>query len=122
MFQVELGHIAAQQNPVIDLFQNFQVRVGYAQDFFQAETMEGAEPYTFGAFTNGFNDAGLHLACGFISERESEDIFAGKLGIRFEQVANSLGYHTSFAGPGAGHDEQGSFTVFYGAALLCVQA
>jgi hypothetical protein len=122
MFQVELGHIASQQNPVIDIFQDFQVRIGHAQDFFQAKAMEGAEPYAFGAFANGFNDAGLHLAGGFVGEGESEDIFAGKLGIRFEQVANSLGDDASLAGSGTGDDEQGPVTVFHGAALLCVQA
>jgi hypothetical protein len=84
--------------------------------------MEGAEPYAFGAFANGFNDAVLHLAGGFVRERKSEDIFAVKFGIRFEQVANSLGNDASLAGSSTGDDEQRTFAVFYGAALLCVQA
>jgi hypothetical protein len=37
-------------------------------------------------------------------------------------VPDSLGNHTSLAGSGTGDDEQGTFTVFHGAALLGVQA
>ena len=82
--------------------------------------MEGAEPDAFGAFANCLNDAVLHLAGGFVRERESEDIFAVKPGVRFEQVTNSLGNDASLASAGTGNDEQGTVSVLHGTALLCV--
>ncbi len=67
-----------------------------------------------------FHNARFHLAGGFVRERKPQDIFAGKLGVRFEQVADSLGNYASFAGSGAGDDEQGAVTVLDGATLLGV--
>jgi hypothetical protein len=118
MFQIKLGHVAAEQNPVIDILQNFQVRIGYAQDLVQAEAMKSAEPYAFGAIANSSYYAGLHLAGGFVCESQSQDVFTGKLGIRFEQVANALGNDARLAGSGAGDDEQGALTMLHSEALL----
>ncbi len=43
--------------------------------------MEGAEPDAFGALADRLHHARLHLARGFVREREAEDVFTGKLRI-----------------------------------------
>ena len=52
VFQVELGHVTAQQDPVVDVFEHFQIRIRDAQDFFQAEIVKSAEPDAFGALAD----------------------------------------------------------------------
>jgi hypothetical protein len=61
------------------------------------------------------------LAGGFVRKREAKDIFAGKLRIRFQEIANALGDHARFSGSGTGDYEERTFAVFHGAALLSVE-
>ena len=122
MDQVELRDIAAQKNAVIDVVKRLNIRIRRAQNLFEAEGMERAEPDAFGALADGFDDAILHLAGGFVGEGEPENIFAGEIWIGFEQSANALGDDARLAGSGARDDEQGPFAVLDGGALLVVQA
>ncbi len=119
--EVKLRDVAAQQNLMVDIFERLDAGVGALQNLFQAEFVERAEPDAFSALARGFHHAMLHLACGFVREREAENIFAGEVGIRFEQVANALGNHPCFARPRARHHEQRPFAVLDGGALVCIQ-
>ena len=74
--QPEFGDVAAQQNPVVDFVERLNFRIGRAQNFFEAERMERAEPNAFGALARGLHHAALHFARGFVREREPENIFA----------------------------------------------
>ncbi len=93
----------------------------HVQNLFQAESVERAEPHTFSAFARGLHHAMLHFACGFVRERQPENILAVEIGIRFEQVANALGNHPRFARPRARHHEQRSFAVLDGGALVRIE-
>jgi hypothetical protein len=121
VFQVELGHVTAQQDPVVDVFEHFQIRIRDAQDFFQAEIVKGAEPNAFGALADRFHDTRFHLAGGFIGKRQAKDVFAGKLGIAFQEIANAFGDDSRFTGSGTGDDEKRALAVFHSATLLCVE-
>ena len=84
--QSELRDVAPQQDLVIDVFERLNIRIRRAQNFFEAEFMKRAQPYAFGALADRFHHAVLHLARGFVCKREPQNIFAGKLGIRFQQT------------------------------------
>jgi len=83
--------------------------------------MERAEPNTFGAFACRFDYAVLHLARGFVGEREAENAFAGELRVGFKQVANAFGDDARLARAGARDNEKRPFAVLDGSALLRVE-
>ena len=85
MLQVEFADVAAQQDFVVDVIQRLDIGIRGLQNLFEAKFVERAEPDAFGALADGFHHAVLHLPGGFIGERKPQDVFAGELGIRFEQ-------------------------------------
>ena len=119
--EVELGHIAPQQNAVVDVVEGLDFGICLAQDFLEAERMERAEPYAFGAVARGLEHAVLHFGGGFVGEREPENVFAGEIGIRGEQRRDALGDHARLAGARARHHQQGTVAVLDGRALLGIQ-
>ena len=121
-FRSELADIAAQQNSVVDIVKRLNLGIRGAQNLFEAESVEGAEPDAFGALARGFHHAILHLARGFVGEGQAENIFAGEVRVGSEQIANALDDDAGLAGAGAGDDQQGTFAVFDGPLLRRVEA
>src|SRR5579863_1680652 len=91
------------------------------QNFFEAELMESAEPHALSALARRFQQAMLHLAGGFVCECQPEDIFAGEIGIRLQQVADALGDHPCLACPRARDDQQRPFAMLDGHSLRGVE-
>ena len=52
MNQPQLGNVAAQQDPVVDVVERLDVGIRRTQDFFEAEFMERAQPHAFGALAD----------------------------------------------------------------------
>ena len=67
--------------------------------------MERTQPDAFGALANGLHDPVFHLTGSLVGECESENVLAGKLGLRFKEVADSLGDDPRLAGSRACHDK-----------------
>jgi hypothetical protein len=84
MNQRKLRDIPAKKNPVVDVVQGLNVRVRRAENLFQAEGMEGAQPHAFGPLADGLDDAMLHLAGGFVGEGKAENILASETWIGLE--------------------------------------
>ena len=119
-FEFEARHVAAQENPVIDVFEDGVLGAVFAEDFF-AEGVESEDLHVAAAFAAGFDDAGLHFAGGFFCVGEGEDIFAAERGVGIEEMADAFGDDAGLAGAGAGDDEQRAGAVGDGAALGVVE-
>ena len=61
------------------------------------------------------------MAGGFVGEGQSEDVFAGKLRIGFQEMANAFGDDSRFSGSGPGDDQERALAVFHSATLLRVE-
>lgn len=106
---------------MIEIVERFDPNIRRAQNFVEAETVERAEPNTFGAFADRFHHAALHFPRGFIGECEPKNVFARKIGIGFEQMADAFGDDARLAGPRAGDDQQRAVGMFHGKALFGVE-
>ena len=106
---------------MVGIFQRRNIRVRRAQDFFEAEFVERAEPDALGPLADGFYNAILHLAGSFVCKRQPENIFARELGIRFQQVANAFGDDARLPCARASDDKQRPIAVLHSAALLVVE-
>ena len=84
--------------------------------------MERAEPHAFGAFADRFHHAALHLARGFVGERQSQNVFAGQLRIRLQQIANPLDDHARLARARARDHQQRPVAMLHRRALTRIQA
>ena len=119
-FEFEARHVAAEEDPVVDIFENGVLGAVFAENFF-AESVEGEDLDVAAAFAAGFDDAGLHFAGGFFCIGEGEDILPAKRRVGVEEMADALGDDAGFAGAGAGDDEEGAVAVGDGAALGVVE-
>ena len=119
-FELEARHVAAEENPVIDVFEDGVLGAIFFEDFF-AESMEGEDFDVAAAFAAGFDDARLHFAGSFFCVGEGEDIFAAESGVGVEEVADAFGDDAGFAGAGAGDDKERPVAVSDGAALGVVE-
>jgi hypothetical protein len=99
----QTGHVAAQENPVIDV-----VEYGIGNlDFFEdglAERMKGSQRDVAAALACGSDDARIHFAGGFAREGEPEDVFTAQRWIGLQQVADALSNDAGLAGSGAVQD------------------
>ena len=89
-FEFEARHVAAEKDPVVDVFEDGVFGAVFFEDFF-AEGVEGKYFYVAAAFAAGFDDAGLHFAGGFFRVGEGEDVFAAESGIGVEEVTDAFG-------------------------------
>ncbi len=121
MFQLELPDIPAKQDFVIKFVERLDAFVRGAEDFVEAELVEGAEPDRFGAFAQRFYDPMFHLAGGFVGKREPQDVFASEIRIGLEKITNALSNDASLAGSGTRHHEERTVTMLDGGALLGIQ-
>ncbi len=121
MLQFEAADVPAQQDLMIEVFEGLNLGVGGAQNFLEAEFVEGAEPDVFGALANRLHHAIFHLVGGFVGERQGEDVFAREIRVGFEKMADALGDDARLAGASAGDDEERAFAVLDGGALLGVE-
>ena len=119
-FEFEARHVAAEENPVVDVFEDGVLGAVFAEDFF-AEGVEGEDFDVAAAFAAGFNDARLHFAGGFFCVGKGEDILPAKRRVGFEEMADALGNDAGLAGAGAGDDEERAAAVVDGAALGVVE-
>ncbi len=93
---------------------------GFFQQAF-AKGVKRREHHGFSAVAHHSNDARFHLASGFVRERQPEDVFAGKIRVRFEQVPDAFGDDARFSRPRPRDDQQRPFAVLDRAALRVVQ-
>ncbi len=118
-FEFKAAQIAAQQNPVVDVFEGQAVGIDFLEQSF-AERVKGGEDDIFAAFADGFHDAGLHFSGGFLGEGQAKDVFPKQGRVGFQKVANAFGDDASFAGASAGNDQQRAGAVSDGAVLRVV--
>ena len=119
-FEFETGHVAAEQDPVIDVFEDGVLGAVIAEDFL-AKGMKSEDGDVAPSFAAGSDDAGFHFAGGFFCIGEGEDIFAAERGVGFEEMANAFGDDAGFAGAGAGDDQERAVAVGDGTALGVVE-
>ena len=119
-FEFEAGHVAAKENPVVDVFENGVLGAIFAEDFF-AEGVESEDFDVAAAFAAGFDDAGLHFAGGFFCVGEGEDVFAAESRVGLKEMADAFGDDAGLAGAGACDDEERAVAVGDRAALGVVE-
>ena len=95
---------------------------GFAAEEAGAEGVERGEPRGGGrnsGFEEEIGDAGAHFLGGFVGESDGEDGFGGSA------VGDEIGHAerdgASFAGAGAGEDQDGAFGGFGGTTLFWIE-
>jgi hypothetical protein len=119
-FQFQARQVAAEQDPVVDLFQRQAVRVHFFQQHL-AERMERGQHYILATFSGRFHHSRLHLARSFACERQTENVFAQERGVRFQEVADAFCNDARFSGARAGNYQKRAFAVGDGAPLRFIR-
>ena len=83
--------------------------------------MKRCDRHRFPAFARGFHHARFHFAGGFFREGQRQDVFAGNLRIRTQQLADALGDDARFSRARACDHQQRSFAVQDRTTLCLVQ-
>ncbi len=105
---------------MIDFIEHAAVRIGVFQERL-AKGMKRFQGDVLGALPDGFYHASLHLAGGFVGERQAQDAFARKARVGLQQVANAFDDDAGLSGACAGNYEQRPFAMGDGPALRVIK-
>ena len=86
-----------------------------------AERVKRRQRHRFPALASRFHHARFHFARGFPCKRQSQDVLAGKLRIRVQELPDALSDNARFACACARDDQQRPFAVHNRAPLRLVE-
>ncbi len=123
--QVELAQTALDQAAAVVLVVDRErgrvaQTLGLAPQDASAHGVEGADPHGARHGTDERLDARLHLAGGLVREGDGQDLVRPHA-VHTDEIGHAMGQHAGLARTGAGQDEQGTFEVLHGPALLGVE-
>ena len=105
---------------MVELIQHHALRVSLRQQRL-AKGMKCRQRHGFAAFTRGLHHAGFHFAGGLFREGQPEDVFAGEVFIRLQEVPDAFSNDARFSGSCAGNHQQRTFAVRDRAPLCLIQ-